>query len=239
VIESIIMNEQTERIRVLRENGGAPKEIARALGMRPAEVTRIIRALAAEGAANGAEPAVVGCWANHGWSAGLTVAPHPEWPDTARDDASGSGLVLVAVARRHRPRRVRVCGYLVDVYCLGVKDVLGPEIVKDEDLPAFLDRFFSAVQHGEPPLEVPLELARHLVYGGVDYARTLGFEPHPEFADAAGVLGEWQGPSAITFGSEGMPLYISGPYDNPRAVMRTLSRTVGDGNFHYMVGITQ
>ena len=227
------MTQLTEQVRALRAAGNSPKEIARALGARPAEVTAIVRALAAEGAAG--EPAVVGTWISHGWSAGLSVDGDHDWPDRARAVVEQQGMACVAVARRHRPQRVSVCGYLVDTYCLGVKNALGPRIMNDRDLSAFLTTFFGAISGGEPPLEVPVELARHLVCGAVDYARGLGFEPHADYAATAAHLGSWSGPSAITFGRDGMPMYVSGPHDNPRAVLRTLTRTVGEGNFHYLV----
>jgi len=77
---------------------------------------------------------------------------------------------------------------------------------------------------------VPLELGRHLVCGAVDHARRSGFEPAPDFRDTAGHLGEWTETSRITFGRDGVPFYVSGPYDNPRSVVRTLDRTCGEGN---------
>jgi len=43
------------------------------------------------------------------------------------------------------------------------------------------------------------------VFSAVEYARGLGFEPHADFAPAAGHLGPWTGPSAITFGRDGKP----------------------------------
>jgi hypothetical protein len=48
-----------------------------------------------------------------------------------------------------------------------------------------------------------------------------------------GHLGERQGSSDISFGREGMPIYIQGPRDNTFGILTTLRRTVGDGNFHY------
>jgi len=66
------------------------------------------------------------------------------------------------------------------------------------------------------------------------YARGLGFDPHPDFAAAEGHLGSWAGPGTITFGKGGKPLYISGPYDDPRPVIRTLERTAGHGNFEFL-----
>lgn len=144
----------------------------------------------------------------------------------------------VAVARRGRPLRVSVCGYLVDVYCLGVKNALGPETMNERDLHGFRDRFFSAFEATGQPVPAPLQLARHLVWGAVDYARGLGFEPHPDFAAAAGHLGQpWQDTSAITFGRDGVPFYVSGPHDNPNAVLRTLTGAVGAGGFDYVAAV--
>ena len=63
------------------------------------------------------------------------------------------------------------------------------------------------------------------------------FEPAPDFRDTAGHLGEWTETSRITFGRDGVPFYVSGPYDNPRSVVRTLDRTCGEGNYHYVLGV--
>lgn len=226
------------RVRELRAAGSSPKEIARALGERPATVASLVRAIAKQDSAATPESAVVGCWVSPGWNSGLTIDGHDEWPDATSTDAGISGLVAVVVARRHRPQRVSVCGYLVDVYCLGVKNALGPKVMNDRDLPAFCDMFFGGFEHAGAPIEAPLELARHLVWGGIDYARELGFEPHPDFPAAAGHLGPWEETSAITFGKDGEPFYIQGPHDDPNRVMRTLNRSVGGGNFHFsaMVG---
>lgn len=219
-----------ERVRELRASGRSPKEIARALGVRPAVAAQLVREVARQAVEASPEPALVGCWVSDGWRAGLAVAGDHDWPDRAREDGE-SGLALVAVARRHKPQRVSVCGYLVDTYCLGVKNALGPEIMNDRDLPGFLATFYRAMQRDSPAPEVPLDLARHLVWGAADYARGLGFEPHPDFAATAGHLGAWDDTSAITFGRDGKPLFVQGPHDNPRAVIRTLTDKVGEGNF--------
>jgi hypothetical protein len=192
-----------------------------------------VRAIAQQATAAEPEAAVVGCWVSPGWSTGLTVDGHEDWPDTSPSREGTDGLAGVAVARRHRPHRVSVCGYLVDVYCLGVKDVIGPRIMNERDLPAFRHTFFAAFEKVQAPLDVPLEMARHLVWGAVDYARRLGFEPAPDFGPAAGHLGPWEETSAITFGRDGAPLYVQGPYDNPNTVFRTLSKSVGKDNFHF------
>ena len=68
-------------------------------------------------------------------------------------------------------------------------------------------------------------------------ARGLGFEPHADFAKAAGHLGEWDGVCDLEFGRDGMPMYIEGPHDDTWRIMHTLRQNVGDGNFHYLAGL--
>ncbi len=226
-----------DRVRELRAAGRSPKQIARALGVRPATVAPLVRTVAREAAAADPE-AVVACWVSPGWSARLTVDGPDDWHDPTAPQTGAEGLVGLLIARRTRPQRVSVCGYLVDVYCLGVKNALGPDSMNQRDLPGFRDRFFAAFEATGEPVPAPLQLARHLVFGAVDYARRLGFEPHPDFKAAAGHLGEpWQDTSAITFGRDGVPFYISGPHDNPNAVLRTLTRSVGEGGFDYVATV--
>jgi hypothetical protein len=225
-------DEHLERVRLLREQGRSPQEIARILGIRPAEASRLVRAAAVLAQAAVPEQALAGCWISPGWSTGLAVGDHPSWP--RHDDPAGGseGLVSVLVARRPRYGKVSACGYLADVYCLGVKNALGPEVMDERDLHGFVRRYFSAY-HGDP-VEAPIDLACEIVFGSVDYAQGLGFEPHPDFAAAAGHLGTWAGPGTISFGKDGKPLYVFGPYDDHRSIISTLTCTVGQGNFEVL-----
>ena len=117
-----------DRVRELRACGYSPKQIAKTLDLRPAVAARLVRMLAAEEAAAAPEPAVVGCWVSPGWSAHLTVDGPADWADVPPPEDGMTGLAAAVVARRHRPQRVSVCGYLVDTFCLGVKNTLGPEL---------------------------------------------------------------------------------------------------------------
>jgi hypothetical protein len=225
--------ELIERVRELRQRGRTPKEIARTLGLPPSAVAPLIRAVAAAQPAR--EAALVGCWVNRNWAAGLTVTGHADWPGVGATAESGeSGLVSILVAR-DKGSSVSVCGYLVDVWCLGVKNALGPKSVDRRKLPGFTDWYFRS--YDEPPLAVPIDLARHVVFGAIEYAHELGFEPHPDFAGCTSHLGPWEGRSDITFGREGKPMYIQGPHDDAASITRTLRRSVGDDNFHYICQI--
>ncbi|MGH2947669.1 MAG: helix-turn-helix domain-containing protein [Solirubrobacteraceae bacterium] len=146
-----------------------------------------------------------------------------------------SGLVGVLISHGSRGGKLAVDGYLVDTWCLGVKDALGPRRMTEPEVAAFRRRYFEPWR--SEGVLAPLELARHLVLGAVDYARSLGFAPHRDFRRARTALGEWQGPSAIEFGRHGKPLYVQGPHDDADRVLRTLEQSVGPDNFHFIVSI--
>jgi hypothetical protein len=226
-------DERLDLVREMRERGQTPKQIARALGLRPAEAARLVRAAATLAEAEAPEPALVGCWISPSWSTGLAIGDRPGWPLDEDPDAGTDGMVTVLVARQHRYGRVSVCGYLADVYCLGVKNALGPEIMSDRRLREFIADYFSA--YLGDPIEAPIELAREVVLGSIEYARSLGFDPHPDFAAARGHLGSGEPLGIITFGRDGKPLYVSGPYDDADEVIRTLERTAGPGNFDFLL----
>jgi len=229
----VIDDDTLQSVRELRARGRSPKEIARSLGMRPAAVADLVRTLAAERDATDPATDLVDCWINAGWSTGLSITGHPEWRDPGADDGTG-GLVTALVARRRRHRRaVTVCVYLVDAYCLGIKNAMGPDNTDDRALRRLIDHVFSG--YHQPPVPAPIELVRDLVLGAAEYAHRLGFAPHPDFEQTRAHLGPWTAPSAITFGRDGKPTYVQGPYDHPRHVLRTLRRAVGRNGFHYTI----
>jgi len=225
--------EMKERVRVLREQGRSPKQIARALGMSPAAVAPLVRAVAAEAGRKPSAPALAGCWVSSDWAIGLTLRGQPSWPGLPAPAESGtSGMVTVAVAREQGGSKISACTYLVDAYCLGVKNATGPQAMDRRKLPEFLFQTFRA--YSDSPLPAPLDLAQHLVFGAIEYARGLGFEPHPDFASCVGHLGDWKGPSVIGFGRDGKPLFIQGPYDDAASIIQTLEDNVGRDEFDFI-----
>lgn len=227
------------QVRELRQRGSGPKQIAKALALRPAQATALIRraAEAEQTALALDERPIVGCWINQGWSSGLDLSAAPDWaaadPVAARKPST-QGWAQILVARRERASRVTMVGLLVDVYCLGVKAVAGPEPLSEGRLDTYRRNYFDAFDH--PPLRIDIAQAQHIVHGAVAYARTLGFEPAPEFTDAAPHLGTPPaGLPDIGYGQDGKPFYLSGPHDDARAVVRTLEKTCGAGNYHYVV----
>jgi len=161
-----------------------------------------------------------GCWIMAGW-----------------EDA---GITPVVVARAQAPDRIMFGVYMVDLYCLGLKDVYTHI---DYSLNHF-NRELPKMCIGKP-LSCSPELAHEVIYGAIEYAAKLGFQPHPDFtrqlADRMLSPAEtYPRVNQVSFGKDGKTLFISGPYDDEwkcRQVVNTLMRTCGEGNFDYLVNL--
>lgn len=146
------------------------------------------------------------------------------------------GMAMIVVARKQSDHLVLVGQYAADLYCLGVKKTLAKTGVTLTDYRADTRAMMVEEFDAEP---CSLELAHQIIYGSVDYARDLGFRPHPDFRRTQHILGP---PDAfprsedIEFGKEGKPLYVSGPDDNPTRIMKHLEKRLGPDGFHYMIG---
>jgi len=230
-----------EQVRALRARRYTPAEIARSLAISKGEAARLVRVVAIESGTRAADAGEsrdeIRCWINPGWRHGLLIEGHDDWPGGAGapSEAGNSGVALVVVAEPHGYDRLTLCSFLVDTWCLGVKNAMGPKRMGRRELEAQRHRCYAPWQ--SPGIPIPLELAQHLVLGAVEFARGLGFKAHRDFERARFLLGSWDGPSAITFGMDGKPHYINGPYEDPQRVLATLERAVGRRGFHYTVSM--
>jgi hypothetical protein len=150
-----------------------------------------------------------------------------------------AGMAPVVVARQLDTDRIMFGVYMVDLYCLGVKDVFTRTDYTVNRFERDLPKFCSG-----SPEKCSVELAHEIIYGGLDYAEKIGFSPHPDFKrQMADLL--LDPPDAhprqdnVVFGKDNKPFYVSGPYDDERTIahiVNTLKRTCGDGNFNVMLG---
>ena len=242
--------EQESAIAELRALNLAPKQIARKLGLRPAEVKAIIKQLATQAAqartAAGELDPVVECLINEeAWALFKlqTLAPGDR-EDLATEadieadifDEALGGLTIVTVTRQAGYNRLIACTYLVDPWCLGIKNVMGPRQVNQADYKQFVARTYSMFP-SMVTRTITLEQAQAVVFSSLEYAEQLGFDPHPDFEQARAHLGKWDGKLRIECGKDGEPFYIDGPYDDPQAVLATLTKSVGEGNFTYIASM--
>ena len=226
--------EQEQAIADLRTRNVSPKQIARQLGLRPAEVSAVIKAQAvkatAERVASGELNPLHRCLVNtNGW-AGLTTPP-PEETDEDADVDGADGFALVIVSRLAGFNRLEVASFLVDIWCLGVKDAMPTRTIDVTTYKEFVEFAYEKFPTGYE--EISLEQAQAIVFGGVAYAESLGFQPHRDFAQAKAILGEQAGDLPLHFGRNGKPYFINGPHDDDIKILHTLRENVGDGNFHY------
>jgi hypothetical protein len=224
-------------VKARHDQGDAPRQIARALGLPPSLVLAELRAMVDAEYNDPDARAVVGCWATNRWSSGLVLPAEYRGMDVDTSGFSGSeGLIGVSVARRAPGNQLRLCHYLVDTFCLGVKNTIGPLRSTAVDLEPTLEQLFSSHPGGYQ--EIPHALAADLVYGAVEYARSLGFEPArgSDYRDTADHLGPWTGPSPIVFGKNGRPFFINGPNDEAGRIIATLEQSVGHGNYDMVIG---
>ena len=125
--------------------------------------------------------------------------------------------------------------FLLDLYCLGVKDAFYTE-VRATEYAIFLDKVFPEVRESVEPACV-----RKLIEGAVAYARSFGLEPHRGVNAAARVLSGISSEDCTrryTFGKDGKPFYIQGPHDSPARVQQILQRLkakCGEGNYHFLM----
>lgn len=144
-------------------------------------------------------------------------------------DMNAPALLSLVVSRELPNGLVLPIVMLVDRTCLGVKDAFVAPTLRSPDVAGLADRLGFA--HGGMTSCAPL-LAQSIVFHAIDFARKLGFEPHPGFPAA---LFEPRPTELLEtpWRAANRPIYIAGPDDDVARVMKQLTATVGHGNFDY------
>ena len=144
-----------------------------------------------------------------------------------------TGIGTVVLTRLLPGGEIAVAGFLVDSYCLGVKNALYRVLS-----PAEYDYYRGQIEAQTPLERIHPSCLRKLVEGAVQYARDLGFPPHSDYARAAQLFGDIDAttcPVRYTYGKDGQPFYVNGPYESAaqsRKIIDTLARRLGPDGFH-------
>jgi hypothetical protein len=154
----------------------------------------------------------------------------------AQDDG-GQGMPQVVVSRLLPDGTVACSVFLLDLYCLGVKDAFLRVVTRGE----FENELLGGFESRFGVTELTAACARKLVEGAVEYARNLGFSPHADYAEAKAIFGDID-PAACAkefkYGKDGKPLFIPGPFDTParcERIVRTLTEHCGPDGFNTLV----
>lgn len=144
------------------------------------------------------------------------------------------GMAQIFVARQHANGNISFGGYLVDLYCLGVKDAFfkfNCEIYEfDEVIADFSD--------GMTMISVDYALVHNIIYASVAYAAELGFKPCKDFSETAKYILEEDTDEVelmeIECGKDGKPLFVKTDLSNDieaNRIIQQLEKSVGKGNF--------
>jgi hypothetical protein len=149
------------------------------------------------------------------------------------------GMGNVLVSRQLSSGNVAFVMFLVDVHCLGVKDLflnILPRATYDSKI------YDHLLQQG-PVQHIKPECARKLVEGAVAYAAALELPPHPDYRVGKLIFGDISAaacPQDFVFGKDGKPFFVAGPHDHAARcyeILRTLDRVCGPDGFHYVMPV--
>jgi hypothetical protein len=144
------------------------------------------------------------------------------------------GIGYLLIAREEPEGRLIFASFLVDVYCLGVKNAFW-RAGTHKDF-ADLIRQMEQVQRMRsiaPPCLVKI------VTGAVEYAQSFGFPPYPDYRHASMLLAGIDPstcPNQFTFGRDGKPLYIQGPNESP-AQAEAITRRILDAGGDFLIAM--
>jgi hypothetical protein len=145
------------------------------------------------------------------------------------------GLVQILLARQQPDGDICFGVYLVDKYCLGLKNTFANAGFSHT---RYQNEIRSKIFREQKPVKCPIELAHQMIYASIEYAEQFGFEPEKDFALSQYLLaprGELEEPYQLTFGRNGKPFFIAGPRDNAARILKQLEKTAGPGNFDYLM----
>lgn len=137
-------------------------------------------------------------------------------------------LVSVIVTRKVPGGQILPALALVDRTCLGVKNAFVAELMSPYEFDGFLLQVGQAHEGGVVPCE--LAVAQSIVWNAVDYAASLGFEPHDDFPEI--LFGPRPTPLLDTpLAHPSKPFWVRGPDDDVESILEMLDEAVGEGNY--------
>jgi hypothetical protein len=151
-----------------------------------------------------------------------------------QDDAFERGNGMVILTREAVGGGLIMAAFLIDVHCLGVKDVL----FRQSDT-AEIEAILAAMEDDAAFAPVDPSYARKLLRDCVAFARSLGIEPHRDYAATELLFGSAAADACdadFSFGYKGKPLYVPGPVDTPAEIRRRLAqlrRHLGEDGFEF------
>lgn len=150
-------------------------------------------------------------------------------------DWQDHGMCTITVARQHTNGNMTFGVYLLDTYCLGLKNTNAIFSKPAYEYKDIIETMFS--QHPDK-MQIDYVLAHNIIYGAIAYAEDLGFKPEKDWALSQFILEEDTEDIElieVEFGKNGKPCFINGPFDNINSVLAKLNKSVGEGNYEFVM----
>jgi hypothetical protein len=123
-----------------------------------------------------------------------------------------AGIGTVILARGITTSYLTLGIFLVDTWCLGIKDAYFRSIDGDG-----FEMMIEALADTTPMASVAPSYARKLLRDAAAWAASIGFAPHRDFATVERLFGDVSADASdatFQFGREGKPLYVPGPRES-------------------------
>jgi hypothetical protein len=146
------------------------------------------------------------------------------------------GIGTLLLARGSGAGQLLVCAFLLDTFCLGIKDI----VIRPME-PAQLDAHLDTLSGVSVMVPVDPGYGRKLLRDLAQWSGSLGLKPHADFAVAERLFGDADAKTCeatFKFGRGGKPLYMTGPSESPLLVRRRMEQLRGQlepGGFDYIV----
>jgi hypothetical protein len=145
-------------------------------------------------------------------------------------------LVTVLIGKEMPSGNICLGLFLIDKGCLGLKNTSYRFNLSPEEYESQIDKIVNA--EGRDFVKISPTNMHNLIFGAIDYAEELGFQPNKDWAITKYFLNEdliTDDIDEIPFGKDGKPFYIAGPFDNTNHIIATLKRNLGEGNFDFVI----
>jgi hypothetical protein len=144
------------------------------------------------------------------------------------------GMGALVLARGATPHHIAFGSFLIDVFCLGIKDVMFKSVERD-----VFEMYVGSMDAGSRMVSVDPSYVRKLLRDLAAWSQSIGFAPHRDFAAVERMFGDTSADASdavFRFGRDGKPVYIPGPSDTAPLIHRRieqLQKYLGDDGFDF------
>lgn len=146
------------------------------------------------------------------------------------DNWEETGISPVYVSRQLTTDSYVFICYLVDFWCLGVKDTILKFGVSKGEL-------YNIYNTSQGLVTISYQDARSLILGAIDFAKAIDIAPHASWngIPSSFIEADLAYEKKFVFGQEGVPFYVSGPNDYEHYNVQEIINKVSQAKGHYTV----